>query len=220
MSFSWFHLLQLVVLATVIGLVVERVRLLAYVSAIDPGPLRRALARLARRRDLETLRAVVSDARPAWAADCAWPLVDPELPEGERAVEVEERLMDAEALATRNMRTLRIAATIASAFGFIGAAAQIWWIFNGEHGLASLEAGRVESEGLSRAVLSIALGIAASSLSLGSWTVLKGVARERIRECRRVVGSLEEALGLHDRDGGQGDLQSSAQTDDEPGVGP
>lgn len=185
-------------------------RALGFESPLDLGPFRRAATRLARRRDDETLRALLADARPSWAATCAWPLVDPELDDGERAVEVEERLMDAEALATRNMRTLRISATIASALGFIGAAIEIWWIFNGDHGLASLDAGRVESEGMRHAVLSIGLGIAASSLALGSWTILRKAARERVTECRRLVTSLEEALA-------KAEAQDSVQSNDEQG---
>lgn len=185
-------------------------RALGFVSALDVGPFRRAVTRLARRRDDETLRALVGDARPSWAAECAWPLIDPELDPGERAVEVEERLMDVDELATRNMRVLRISATIASALGFIGAAIEIWWIFNGQHGLAGLEAGRVESEGLGHAVLSIGLGIATSSLALGSWTILRKAAKERVKECRRLVVSLEEALA-------KTEAQESVQTDDEQG---
>jgi len=129
-------------------------------------------------------------------ARCAWPLCAPGLSDADRAVAVDEALFDVTDAATRGMRVLRIGATVASALGFLGAAVQIWWIFNGSHGLAALDAGRVESAGLGRAVLSIALGVAASSFALGSWTVLKKVARARILECRRLVVSLEEALDL------------------------
>ena len=52
----------------------------------------------------------------------------------------------------------------------------------------------VENIGLGRAVIAIALGISTSSLALGSWTVLKKIAKERIAESRRVVASVEEAL--------------------------
>lgn len=195
-----------------IALVAERVRALGFRSALDVPPFRRALASLARRRDHETMRALITDAQPSWVARCVWPLVDPELPEAERLVETEERLMDVEALATRGMRALRISATIGSALGFIGAAVQIWWIFNGTHGLAALEAGRVETEGIGGAVMSIALGLAASSLALGSWTVLKKVARERIVECRRVVTSLEEVLA-------KSEAPEPVETNDEPSPG-
>jgi len=81
-----------------------------------------------------------------------------------------------------------------SALGFIGAAVQIWWIFNGEHGLAALQAGNVESEALAKAVTSIAIGLATSSLALGSWTVLRKAARDRLAQSRRIVAAVEGML--------------------------
>ncbi|MGE0792352.1 MAG: hypothetical protein AB7S26_42150 [Sandaracinaceae bacterium] len=205
--------MQLLLLCAVVALVTERVRTLAFRAPIDVPPFRRAIVRLARRRDKETLLALVRDALPAWPATCVIPLVDPAHPQDEVDVDVEERLMDVEELATRGMRSLRASATIASGLGFIGAAIQIWWIWSGEHGLAALEAGRVESVGIARAVLSIALGLAGSSLALGSWTVLRNAARDRISECRRVVSSLEDAMT-------KAPLDSPVETADGEGADP
>ncbi|MBX3272824.1 MAG: hypothetical protein KF729_21355 [Sandaracinaceae bacterium] len=92
------------------------------------------------------------------------------------------------------MRALRVAATVASALGFIGAAIEIHWVFNADHGLLRLEAGRVESVGFQRATLSVALGIATSSLALGSFTILRKVALDRLAQCRRLVAAVEDAL--------------------------
>lgn len=102
--------------------------------------------------------------------------------------------MDTTAAATSWMRVLRAAATIASALGFIGAAIEINWVFNGTHGLAALQAGLVESQGLGAAVVSIAIGIATSSLALGSWSLLEKVARSRVQDCRRLVAAVEGRL--------------------------
>lgn len=181
-------------------MLVERVRALAYTSNVDIVPLRRALLGKLRRGDEPGACALLNAALPAWAARCALPLLDPEIDDGERFLEIEERLMDAGQQATRWMMPLRASATIASGLGFIGAAAEIYWVFNGDHGLAALEAGRVESLGLTAAVLSIAIGIATSSLALGSWVVLERVARARVRECRRLVAAVEERLACETAD--------------------
>jgi len=175
--------------------VAERVRALAFRSNVDATALQRALRRLIARDDLDGAAALARAARPAMAAECVLPLVDPELEPEERSFALEERLLDARDAATRGMRALRASATIGSALGFIGAGAQIWWIFNGEHGLAALQAGNVESEALSKAVTSIAIGLSTSSLALGSWTVLRKAARDRLAQSRRIVAAVEGMLG-------------------------
>lgn len=189
-----FHVFQGLFLVAVLGLVIERVRALAYRSALDAGPFRRALVQLLRAGEHERAAGLVRDARPAWIAECVWPLVDPERSEQDRIIDLEDALMDVQGLAARGMRALRISASIGSALGFLGAAISIGWIFVGDHGLMRLQAGLVENIGLGRAVIAIALGISTSSLALGSWTVLKKIAKERIAESRRVVASVEEAL--------------------------
>lgn len=133
-------------------------------------------------------------AQPAWIADAMAPLLDPAVHDADRSIDVEDAIVAAENSITRRMRALRIAASVASALGFIGAAIEIHWVFVGDHGLLGLDAGRVENLGLGRAVLSIALGISTSSLALGSWTVLRKVARERVKEVRRAAATLEEVV--------------------------
>ena len=141
-----FHGLQLLLAALVIALVVSRLRELCFESALDSVPFRRALLRWMEEDEDRAVR-LVARARPAWVAVCLWPLFDPELDDLERSVEVEERLMDVSAASVRGMRALRLSASIASAFGFVVAAAHIWWVFNGDHGLRALQAGLVEGEG-------------------------------------------------------------------------
>ncbi|HJL16246.1 MAG TPA: hypothetical protein RMH99_11355 [Sandaracinaceae bacterium LLY-WYZ-13_1] len=195
-----FHAVQIVLLAAVVWLIVDRVRTLSYRSALDAAAFRRALVRLLRFDRLEQAETLVQAARPAWAAEAVWPVFDPELDDDERHIEVEDRLLAIRADGEKGLRPLRIAASIGSALGFIGAAVEVWWVFNGDHGLRKLQAGLVENEGLGHAVLSIALGIATSSLALGTWTLLRNVARTRIMDARRVVGSVEEVLGMTDLD--------------------
>ncbi|MCB9591659.1 MAG: hypothetical protein H6719_02900 [Sandaracinaceae bacterium] len=174
---------------------IERVRTLAFTSNIDVPALRRGVRALLERAEIDRAASLLRAAEPAWAARCALALVDPELDASERAEHLDDCLMDARMASLRGMRALRAAATMASALGFIGAAYQIHWVFNGEHGILGLEAGRVENEGLAKALLSIAIGIATSSFALGSWTVLRKTASDRLVQCHRLVASVEDALG-------------------------
>ncbi len=179
----------------VIVLVVERVRTLAFVSNIDLPALRRAVRGAIEVGAWDRAHRVLEAALPAWAARCALALVDPEIDDDERVMELEDRLMDAKIESTRRLHALRASATIASALGFIGAAFEIYWVFNGDHGLLALEVGRVENEGLAKAILSVAIGISTSSLALGSWTLLRKAAIQRVAQCRRLVESIEDAVG-------------------------
>ncbi|MCA9604617.1 MAG: hypothetical protein KC619_03420 [Myxococcales bacterium] len=182
-------------LVAVVVLVVERVRALSYVSNVDLPVLRKGVRRLLERGEPDRAARLLAAAEPAWAPHCALPLLDPALDDAERIEIMEDRLADARMASLRGMRTLRGAATIASALGFIGAAIEIHWVFNGDHGILGLEAGRIENIGLAKALLSIAIGIATSSFAIGSFTVLRKIAIQRVTECRRLVGAVEDALG-------------------------
>lgn len=181
-------------MALVIALVVERLRALCFRGAMDAGALRRALMHLLRADRMSDARRLALNARPALAIEPALALLDPEVPEDERISAMDERLLDLTATVTERLRTLRVLASVASALGFIGAAIEIHWVFAGDHGLLSLKRGYVESLGLSRAFLSIAIGIATSSFALGAWGLLRKVARDRIGEGRRLLAAVEDAF--------------------------
>lgn len=173
---------------------VERVRALCFRGALDVPTIRRALVKLLDDDRLDDAQRLAFATRPALAIEPSLALLDPDVPDDERAGAMDERLLELQAQATKRLRTLRALASVASALGFIGAAIEIHWVFAGEHGLSRLQAGLVESIGLSRAFLSIALGISTSSLALGSWTVLRKQARQRIVEGRRLLGGVEDAF--------------------------
>ena len=184
-----------------LGLVVERVRALAFVGALDAVAFRAAVVRALRNRDdLAPASALVAAARPSFAADACWPLLDLARPESERFADLDDTLFDVRARITRGLRALRIAASMGSLLGFIGAAIEIHWIFNGDHGLLRLQAGLVESIALGHAVLSIALGIGTSALALGSWAVLKDVGKRALSDTHRLVGTVEDLLGIAARE--------------------
>lgn len=194
MSVTVFHVFQIGLAIAVVGLVIERLRALCFRGAIDAAALRRALVRLLRAGRIDRARDLARAARPSLCVEPLWALLDPELSDDERMGEMDERLMDLEVRATGRLRTLRIAGSIASALGFLGAAIEIHWIFTGDHGLMRLQAGLVESIGMSRAFLSIAIGVATSSFALGSWSVLRKHAREAVAEGRRLLSSVEDVL--------------------------
>lgn len=189
-----YHAAQLVLLIAVLVLAVERVRALYYRGAVDAALLRRALVRLLAADRADRAAQLALAARPALVIEPVLALLDPGLPNDERLGELDERLVDLEQRATERLRPLRVLATLASAVGFIGAFLEIHWIFAGDHGLMGLQAGLVESVGLSRAFLSIALGIGTSSLGIAAYTLLAKRARALIADGRRLVGSVEEAL--------------------------
>lgn len=177
-----------------VALVIERLRALCFRGALDAAAIRKALTRLLAAGRLDDARGLALGARPALAIGPALALLDPELPDDERIGALDERLLDLTELSLRRLPTLRVLASVASALGFIGGAIEIHWVFAGEHGLMRLQAGLVESIGLSRAFLSIALGIATSGFALGSWMVLRKHARDRIADGRRLLGSVEDAF--------------------------
>jgi hypothetical protein len=181
----------------VVALVIERLRALCFRGALDAPAIRKALTGLLAAGRLDDARGLALGARPALAIEPALALLDPELPDDpddERIGALDERLLDLTELSLKRLPTLRVLASVASALGFIGGAIEIHWVFAGEHGLMRLQAGLVESIGLSRAFLSIALGIATSGFALGSWMVLRKHARDRIADGRRLLGSVEDAF--------------------------
>ncbi len=193
-TMTLYHAGQVVLLVVVLALAIDRVRAICYRGAIDAASLRRALMRLVRAGEDARASALALAARPALAVEPALALLDPAVPDDERMSELDERLLELEHRAMARLRTLRILATIGSALGFLGAFLEIHWVFAGDHGLLGLQAGLVESIGLSRAFLSIALGIATSTLAIGAYGAVSGRARATIADGRRLVGSLEEAL--------------------------
>jgi hypothetical protein len=191
---TFFHSIQLVLLAVVVGLVVARVRALSFRGGIDAAAMRRALVALLREGRVDEARRLAVAARPAIAVEPALALLEPELPDDERVGVVDERLLDLTAEAWKGLVPLRALASVASALGFIGGAIEIHWVFAGDHGLLRLSAGLVESIGLSRAFLSIALGIATSSFAFGSLVVLRKRARDLVADGRRLLAGVEEAM--------------------------
>lgn len=177
-----------------VALVAERCRALCFRGAVDAAALRRTLVDLLAEGNVDRARRLLAGARPAYAVEPAWALLDPAIPDEERMAELDDRLLDLTQKAGRGLRALRIGASVASALGFLGAAFEIYWVFAGDHGLLRLQAGLVESIGLSRAVLSIGIGIATSSFAIGSWMVLRKRAREIVADGRRVLASVEEGL--------------------------
>lgn len=189
-----FHVFQIALSIAIAVFVVVRVRELFYRRALDAPPFRAALMRLIGDDDVERARELVRAALPAHVAEVTWPALDPDVPREERSVEAADRLSRAEDQATFGLRALRIAATIASALGFIGAAMEIHWVSSGDHGLMRLQAGLVENVGLSRAVICVAIGIATSSFAFGAWAVLRRGARDLVADGRRALSSVEDAL--------------------------
>ncbi len=189
-----FHVFQIALLVAVVALVIERLRTLCYRGAVDAAALRAALVRLLREGQLDAAQRLTHDLKSAIAVQPAWALLDPDVSDDERMGLMDESLLDLDVRASARLRALRIAGSVGSALGFLGAAIEIHWIFTADHGLMRLQAGLVETIGMSHAVLSIALGIATSSFAFGAWGVLRKHARNAVMDGRRLLASVEEAL--------------------------
>ncbi len=177
-----YSVLQLVLAAVVGGIVVERCRTLLYRAPLDTGPWLRAVSGAIGDGDLGAARALVEAGRPAWVAEVARALLSP----GGEA-DVDELLTDYKYEAFRRLRALRILASAATASGFLGAVIEMIWLFQGDHGLMALEAGRVERIALHHAMLSVALGIAIAVFAFVSLAILKRAATTLLTDLQRVA---------------------------------
>ena len=184
---TWYAGLQLVLAAVVVYIVVERMRTLLFVAPLDTRPWLRALTAALADSDTEAARSLATRAKPAWVGRAAELALrdDPEA-----TGELDELLTDCKYEAFRRLRALRILASMGTASGFLGAVIEIIWLFEGDHGLAALSAGRVERIALEAAILAIALGIAISVFAFVSLGVLKKAALTLVTDLGKTVEAL------------------------------
>jgi hypothetical protein len=175
-----FHGVQMVVLAAIALVVVERVRALFFRGPVDVEPLVRAVEELPRDRAAALLAELDAFAARAMAAAL-------EAPDRDREIVREEALADAKEAIQARLQAVRVAATLSSFLGFVGAAIELAWVHSGDHGLLGLDPTRVAALGTSRAAISIALGVAGSSFALGAWMALRKQATRLVGECERAV---------------------------------
>lgn len=191
---SVFQLFQILFAVLVVTAALRKTRQLTGSRMLDGAAFRRAFVRSLRDGGIEAGERLAERAAPAWLASLALAMLRHPEDATQRAFEAEEAFMDLQDAALSGMRLLRLGASIASALGFIGAAIEIRWIFTAEHGLMALQAGLVESVGVSAAALSIAIGVGTSSFALGAWFALKPYAKELIADARRLLSSGLEVL--------------------------
>jgi hypothetical protein len=184
-----FHLLQVVVAIGIAGLVLERIRVLCWRGPVDVEPVVSAMRALPR----EEARRLLVRLEGTFVARVLWPIVE-EAERGDREVALEEALVDAKHAIVDRLAWIRVAGTLSTFLGFVGAAYELGWVYTGDHGLLGLDPARVAAIGMGHAMMSIALGIGGSSFALGSWAALRPRARTLVAECERVVDRLR-ALG-------------------------
>lgn len=184
---TWYVALQCVLAAAVVAIVVERTRTLLFRAPLDTRTWLRALHAAVADGDRDGARALARVARPAWVAEIATRALsaDP----AERA-ELDELLSDYRYEAFRRLRALRILASVGTASGFFGAVLELIWLFSGDHGLAGLQAGRVERIALEGAALSVAIGIAVSVFAFVSLGILKRAAATLITDVQKTAVEL------------------------------
>jgi hypothetical protein len=106
----------------------------------------------------------------------------------------DEAWFELRAALERGLGALRVAARVSSALALVGVATELHWVHRGDHGLMWMQAGLVERTGVSGALLSVALGVGASSFALWSRSALAARARSISREARALSDAVEVAI--------------------------
>ena len=109
-------------------------------------------------------------------------------------IALDEASADIRYEAGKGVRGLRVAASLGSASGLLGACWEFLWLTGGDHGLAGLVAGLPLQIATERALLAVGLGFAITILSLGARTQLVREATLQLARNRKLAEGLESRL--------------------------
>ncbi len=174
------HLVQLALLAAIVGLAVHRARDLGGAAGL-------AADALFKRRGPALIDAIAAHGETSVLAEVA------------RAsalgdeVEVEVAIREQRARVSRGLAGLRVLGAAATALGFAGALFDIAWVGQ-DHGILDLDPTRVARMGLESAALAMALGIGGSGLALSTGMALRARARQLARDLDRLARRVSEPL--------------------------
>ncbi len=188
-----FNAVQLLLAAVALALIAERFRTLYYRARIDPGPYLEAL-----REDLQAGRtkaaiALAEAGRPAWVAELAHAVLRVEA-NGERSEGVaDEVCADRRDEAGRRVYAVHGLARVATPLALLGVILELTSALGVRGGLQALQAGLVESEALSHALCTLAIGIATSAVCFAASGMLRKRAVALVRDLKRTREILEDA---------------------------
>lgn len=180
MTLGVFHVVQLAVLAGIVGLAVHRARDLGGAAGLSSE-------RLSKRRGPDVIDAIAAHGEGSVLAELARASVSGDV------VELEVAIREQRARLSRGLGGLRILGLGATALGFAGALFDIAWVGQ-DHGILDLDPTRIARIGLESAAMAMALGVGSSALALSTGLALRARARSLSRDLERFARRLSEAL--------------------------
>jgi biopolymer transport protein ExbB/TolQ len=190
-----FNFAQLLLAAVALALIAERFRTLFYRARLDPGPFLQALQEELSAGRLHAARLLAQAGRPAWLAELAHAVLQAEQAGEGVDVAAEETCSDLSDEAARRIYVINGLARVATPLALLGVILELTGALAHRSGLQALQAGLLENTALSRALATLAIGIATTAVCFVASTMLRKRALAAIAELRRGVDVLQEAIG-------------------------
>ncbi len=186
-----YHYLQLVLALGVVVVVVARVRRIFGLTKLDPGAFLRSLKRSLRADDAEGVEGLLEGAGDSWAGRVARAAL---LTDGENLDQptVDEVLADQRYESSRHLLTLRVAMTLGSISGLLGALIEYLGLPAARHSLLGLVPGLPEERALRAAMISMAIGVGVAIIAGVSLRLLRRRAKQLYADSLEVASALEQ----------------------------
>jgi biopolymer transport protein ExbB/TolQ len=190
-----FNLLQLLLAAVALALIAERFRALFYRARIDAGPYLRALGEELRAGRMQEARRLARAGRPAWVAELAHAVLQAE-PGSEQVLALSEEACAAlRDEAAKRIYVIYGLARVATPLALLGVILELTGALSGRAGVQALQAGLVESSALSRALGTLAIGIATSTVCFAASAMVRKRAQAAVKDLGQAADVFEEAVG-------------------------
>ena len=204
-----FNLLQLLLAAVALALIAERFHTLFYRARIDAGPYLEALREELRAGRTKAARALAEAGRPAWVAELVHAVLKADA-DGDHAESVaDEVCADRRDQAGRRIYAVHGLARVATPLALLGVILELTGALAGRGGSEAFQAGLVRNAALSRALFTLAIGIATSAVCFVASGMLRKRAVALVRDLRRAMEILEEAL--YDGDSPEGSISDQTE---------
>lgn len=129
-----------------------------------------------------------------WAAQITRAALDAQREGVDVGLALDEASADIRFEAGKGVRGIRVAASLGSASGLLGACWEFLWLTGGDHGLAGMVAGLPLKIATERALLAVCMGFGVTILCLGARTQLVREATLQLARIRKLAEGLESRL--------------------------
>ena len=196
---TYFNALQLLLAAVALALIAERFRSLFYRARIDAGPYLAALRYDLQAGRIHAARELAETGRPAWIPELVHAVLRAET-DGEQAEGVaDEVCANRRDDAGRGIYLLHGLARAATPLALLGVILELSSALSGRGaGLQALQAGSVQNIALSRALSTLAIGIATSAVCFVASGMLRKRALALVKDLRQTMEILEGEAGRDD----------------------